>query len=107
MPVIVLLLVLVVSGHLCGADLPNAVHRGDAVRIRSLLTGQLDLQARDSNGNTALHWAALNGDALLVKELLEHGASPNATNSVGATPLLYAVGDVKSVRALLEAGAGN
>ena len=107
MPVIVLLLVLVVSGHLCGADLPNAVHRGDAVRIRSLLTGQLDLQARDSNGNTALHWAALNGDAFLVKELLKRGASPNATNSVGATPLLYAVGNVKSVKALLEAGAGN
>jgi ankyrin repeat protein len=43
-----------------------------------------------------------------VKVLLERGAAPDITNYVGATPLLYAVGNVESVRALLEAaGAVN
>lgn len=101
-------LILVAAHCLSAADsLPEAVHRGDGARIRSLLTDKSDLEARDSDGNTALHWAALNGDAGLVKELLERGASPIATNHIGATPLLYAVGNVESVKALLKAGAGS
>jgi ankyrin repeat protein/mono/diheme cytochrome c family protein len=91
---------------LLGADtLPDAVHRRDAARIRSMLAGQPDVLARDGDGNTALHWAALNGDSRLVKELLKSGALATATNHVGATPLLYAVGNVDSARALLESGA--
>jgi ankyrin repeat protein/mono/diheme cytochrome c family protein len=91
---------------LAGADtLPEAVHRGDAVRIRSLLASQPDLNARDADGNTALHWAARQGDARLVRELLAHGAPATPTNYVGATPLLYAVGNVDSVKMLLDSGA--
>jgi ankyrin repeat protein len=101
-----LLLLLVASALPCRGDLlTDAVHRGDAARIRLLLSGQPDLQARDVDGNTALHWAALNGDAGLVKVLLDRGAPPDITNHVGATPLLYAVGNVESVRTLLEAGS--
>lgn len=104
--IVPLVLLLVASAHHCRADLfTDAVHRGDAAHIRSLLAGQPDLQARDVDGNTALHWAALNGDAQLVKVLLERGAPPDITNHVGATPLLYAVGNVESVRALLEAAS--
>ena len=104
--IVPLLLVLVASVHLCRADLLiDAANRGDAARIQSLLAGQPDLQARDVDGNTALHWAALNGDARLVKGLLERGAPPDITNYVGATPLLYAAGNVESVRALLDAGS--
>src|SRR5688572_23088792 len=99
---IIVLTLFVAGPHLSGAD-PLT----DATRIRSLLAGQPDLQARDVDGNTALHWAALNGDASLVKVLLKRGASPDITNNVGATPLLYAVGNVDSVRALLEAGAAG
>ncbi len=85
--------------------LPEAVHGGDAARIRLRLGGQPDLRAQDAEGNTALHWAALNGDARLVKELLSRGASVAVTNQVGATPLLYAVGNLNSVKALLDGGA--
>lgn len=64
--IIILAFLLGATPPLFGADtLPEAVHRGDAARIRSLLAGQPDLQARDVDGNTALHWAALNGDALM------------------------------------------
>jgi ankyrin repeat protein len=103
-----ILLLFVARPHLCGADqLTDAVHHGDAARIQTLLAAQPDLRARDVDGNTALHWAALNGDARFVKMLLKRGATPDVTNHVGATPLLYAVGNVESVRALLEAGASN
>jgi ankyrin repeat protein/mono/diheme cytochrome c family protein len=103
---VVLLLLMLFSVPCLSVDLlPDAIHRGDMARVRSLLADQPDLKARDADGNTALHWAALNGDARLVKELLKRGASANATNHFGATPLLYAVGNVESVKALLNAGA--
>lgn len=105
---IILLLALPAVARLQGAEpLVDAVHRGDAARTRSLLAGSPDLQARDANGNTALHWAALNGDARLVKELVGRGASPSVTNNFGATPLLYSVGNLESVKALLRAGAAG
>src|SRR6186997_1192257 len=56
--IVPLLMLLVASALPCRGDLlTDAVHRGDAARIRLLLSGQPDLQARDVDGNTALHWA--------------------------------------------------
>ena len=44
-----MLLLFVARPHLCGADpLTDAVHRGDAARIQTLLAGQPDLRARDA-----------------------------------------------------------
>ena len=88
-------------------DFPTAVHHGHTARIQSFLAGQPSLDAQDTNGNTALHWAALNGDARLTRTLLKRGASPLVTNAAGATPLLYAVGNVESVKALIENGAAG
>lgn len=103
-----LLPALMASPSVSGSEgLVDAVHRGDTAVIQSLLAGQPDLRARDAHGNTALHWAALNGDARLVKELLKRRAVPTAENDAGATPLLYAVGNAESVSALLEGGAAS
>src|SRR4030095_3246412 len=72
---VVLSLLLFATPRLYGADpFTEAVHRGNADEIRSFLAGQPDLQAGDVDGNRPLHWAALNGDARLVKELLQRGA---------------------------------
>lgn len=38
-------------------------------------------------GNTALHFAALNGHRATAKKLLDRGASPLAKNSSGTTPI--------------------
>ena len=98
-------LLLVVAPRACPADLLiDAVHRGSTARVRTLLAAQPDLQSTDEDGNSALHWAALNGNAAMVKQLLKRGARPNATNAFGATPLLYAVGNVESMEALLDGG---
>ena len=104
--ILVLSLVMVMAPRCLSApNFVETVHRGDEKQIRSALAQFPDLEARDAEGNTALHWAALNGDARLVKELLDRGASVAATNNVGASPLLYAVANIDSVRALLDKGA--
>ncbi len=76
----------------------------------------------DSKGNTALHLAVRNQNALgVVKSLLKHGANPNARlnhpkgklltptelNLQGATPLLLAadIDNYDAITALLDAGA--
>jgi ankyrin repeat protein len=41
------------------------------------------LNAQNKSGNTALHWAALNGHLESVKKLLEYGADPTITNQKG------------------------
>lgn len=41
------------------------------------------LNAQNQSGNTALHWAALNGHLESVKILLEYGADPTITNQKG------------------------
>jgi uncharacterized protein len=41
------------------------------------------LNSQNKAGNTALHWAALNGHLAAVKVLLEEGADPTITNSRG------------------------
>ena len=88
------------------ADTPvDAARRGDGERLRSLLAAGVDLETRDGGGNTALHWAAIHGDAALVAELLERGAAADAENASGAAPLLYAVGNLDAVRALVKRGA--
>lgn len=41
------------------------------------------INAQNKAGNTALHWAALNGHLESVKVLLEQGADPTITNQRG------------------------
>jgi ankyrin repeat protein len=41
------------------------------------------LNAQNKAGNTALHWAALNGHLEAVKVLLEEGSDPTITNQRG------------------------
>jgi hypothetical protein len=41
------------------------------------------LNAQNGSGNTALHWAALNGHLECVKVLIDSGANPTITNAAG------------------------
>lgn len=53
--------------------------------------GRCDLSAADMEFRTPLHWAAVLGNSEMVALLLDRGASALAQDSVGATPLHYAV----------------
>ena len=47
-------------------------------------------KAIDSQGHTALHWAAAMGEVDIVRDLLNRGASKDARNLRGETPLIRA-----------------
>ena len=63
------------------------------------------VRSRTSGGSTPLMFAALYGDADLVRTLLASGADPNVADAAGATALMWAVPDVARMTALLDAGA--
>ena len=65
-------------------------------------------EARDADGHTALHWAALEGHTGIVRRLLQAGASVDVrsrgADQLGQTPLMWAVvgGHLEVVRLLVE-----
>ena len=67
----------------------------------------VNVNARDSQGRTALMLAAAIGQVNAVKELLAHHANPNIANANGVTPLRAAItnGQSRIVVILRQAGA--
>src|SRR5678815_411972 len=61
----------------------------------------------DRYGRTELHYAALDGDARKITELLAKGLTPGAPDDNGMTPLHFAAQAwcIPACTALLEAGA--
>src|SRR3989442_9893 len=69
----------------------DAAMKGDKDLVRSLIKQAVDVNAAQGDGMTALHWAALNGDAELAQVLLYAGASVRATTRLGGySPLFMA-----------------
>ena len=75
--------------------------------IRRFYKRGASVNAKDNDGWTALHWAALGGHEAVVKLLLEKGAELESKNKNGWTPLLRAARDGHEavVKLLLEKGA--
>lgn len=86
----------------------DAVMRGDAASVRLLLKQGADVNAAQTDGMTALHWAASRGDADVASMLLAAGARVDVlTRNGNYTPLHLAArsGRAPVVKALLAAGA--
>lgn len=76
--------------------------------IDTLVRAGVNLNARDRNGNTPLHYAVLNENVSAVRRLLEAGAHPDFCNAELETPLTRACWHsppIEIMRALLDAGA--
>lgn len=59
--------------------------------VSEFLNRGANIDARDQNGNTPLHLAALMGLAELTEKLLKWGADPNMVNGNGQLPLELAL----------------
>jgi ankyrin repeat protein len=75
-----------------GADLRliDAIKARNIDTVRSLLGERVDVNARQGDGATALHWAVHLDDGNAVDVLLKAGATADAADDTGATPLYLA-----------------
>jgi ankyrin repeat protein len=103
----IVLLTLVRSSAAEDLRLLDAVKRQDEAGVRLLIKQHVDSEARQSDGTTALHWAAHRNNLGIALALLRAGATVNVANELGVTPLVLAGenGNGDMVAAFLEAGA--
>ena len=96
-------------GMAAGVDLSllEAVKHGRRDAAVMLLARGEDVNRREEDGTTALHWAVRANDADLVAALLRAGADASAVNLYGIMPLWLAAtnGSGPMVAMLLDAGA--
>jgi ankyrin repeat protein len=95
------------SPAFAGTRLIDAVKRGDANTVRTLIAQKADVNAPDADGSTALHWAAQKDDVAMADLLIAAGANVKAKTRYNVTPLALACtnGDATLVDRLLKAGA--
>ena len=99
--------VAIVAGAGADTRLIEAVKAGNRQDVRTLLNQRADVNVRDVDGTTALHWAARTDDAEIAAALMRAGATANVANRYGITPLFLAAtnGNAAIVEALLKSGA--
>ena len=108
--VVAALLMLVVATAATPPESPvaDAAMRGDLEGVTALLRSGADVNAPQSDGLTALHWAADNGDAAVTGVLIYAGANlAPLTRNDAYTPMHMAArgGHSEVIELLLEAGA--
>jgi ankyrin repeat protein len=103
-----LLVLLPMAGLTAGrSEVADALKADNPVGARKLVEQHADVNAPQSDGATALHWAVYRSDKEMVDLLLGAGANARAANREGSTPLWLASinGDATIIAALLKAGA--
>ena len=90
-----------------GPPLIVAVRAVDVAAVRALLAEAVDVNARQPDGATALHWAMHREHVEIADLLIGAGADVDTANDLGVTPLLMASarGHGELVERLLAAGA--
>ena len=87
--------------------LVGAAKKAQWGELRALLEQGAEVNEREGDGATALHWASYWDDLESADLLIRAGADVNAANDLGATPLWLTAenGSVAMARRLLDAGA--
>ncbi len=68
-----------------GPPLHRAARDGDGARVQSLVARGTNINAKDSGGRTALHWATSRGRTEIATQLVAAGADVNARTPSGDT----------------------
>ena len=98
----------VASPALAGdARLRDAIRAGDSTAVAALVKQGVDVNAKEADGATPLHWAAHMDNLASVDALLKAGAKGNVANIYGVTPLMLAAenGSAPMIERLLAGGA--
>jgi ankyrin repeat protein len=100
-------LVLCLSASAANSPVADAAMKGDKPTLRSLLDQKADVNAAQSDGATAIQWAAYRDDLDMAGLLISAGANVKLSNREGATPLYLASihGNSVMIDKLLSAGA--
>ena len=87
----------------------DAAREGDEKALYALLQQRVDVDEREPDGSTALHWAADRGDLMAIDLLLQAGARATVSNRYGVTPLSLAAGSGNAaiVDRLIKSGANS
>ena len=90
------------------SELTRAIRYESRETIKALIAGGADVNGRDSDGSTSLHYAIRDGRRKVVALLIEAGADVNAVDGkFGLTPLHHTSDHKKPdiLQALIRAGA--
>ncbi len=89
------------------SPLADAAMNGDQGALESLLHQKADVNAPQSDGETAIQWAVYRDDLKMADELIAAGADIKLANREGATPMYLASlhGSAPMIELLLKAGA--
>lgn len=104
----ILLLNLISSGPAhASVDILDAVKKKDHAVLDELLNKKINVNMREADGATALHWAVYQDDLEMVSKLLRAEARVSVANRAGITPLILAVvnGNASITKLLIDKGA--
>jgi hypothetical protein len=74
-------------------QLHHCASKGLTSSVKRLLSiRNINVNAKDWNGDTPLHWAVENGHIEIIRLLLQNGADVNAKSRIGMTPVHSAEG---------------
>lgn len=108
---------ILIAGLSLGLSLPGALYgsspvadaamNGDSTALRALLLKKADVNAPQTDGATAIQWAAYRNDLEMADALIAAGADVKVANREGATALWLAAenGSAAMIGKLLAAGA--
>jgi ankyrin repeat protein len=95
------------AGPAADLRMVQAARSQDRVLIDAALKQHADVNARQPDGSTALHWAVYWEDVDTTDRLIKAGAHVSVANDLGVTPLILACSNANAtiVQKLLAAGA--